>query len=130
MSNAQPDERDEKPLDPEVERLRRRMVRLLAVSIGIMLVAVMTVLAAVVYKVAQPAGEVELADADALSAGWGQGDAPLEARAALPDGFSVEDVSLDGARILFFGRMPQGGTRAFVFDIFESRIVADIGLAD
>lgn len=42
---------DDKPLDPKVEAIRRRMVRLLMVSGGIMMIGLMTVLAAIVYKV-------------------------------------------------------------------------------
>ena len=40
----------EKPLDPAMERVRRRLARLMVVSIGVMLVGLMAVLAAVVYK--------------------------------------------------------------------------------
>ena len=42
---------DDKPLDPKVEAIRRKMVRLLMVSGGIMMIGLMTVLAAIVYKV-------------------------------------------------------------------------------
>ncbi len=42
---------EDEPLDPQVEAIRRKMVRLLAVSGGIMAVGLMTVLIAVVYRV-------------------------------------------------------------------------------
>lgn len=44
-------ELDEEPLDPKVEAIRRRMMRLLMVSGGIMMVGLMTVLIAIVYKI-------------------------------------------------------------------------------
>ena len=50
MSKINEDDLDEKPLDPEMEKVRRKMVRLLAVSIGIMFIGLMTVLGAIVYK--------------------------------------------------------------------------------
>ena len=38
MSHVNEDDPDDKPLDPEMEKVRRKMVRLLAVSIGIMFI--------------------------------------------------------------------------------------------
>lgn len=52
---------DDEPLDPKVEAIRQKMVRLLVVSGGIMMVGLVTVLVAIVYKLnedssAGPAG--------------------------------------------------------------------------
>ena len=41
----------DEPLDPQVEAIRKRLVRLLAVSGGIMVLGLMTVLIAVVYRI-------------------------------------------------------------------------------
>jgi len=41
----------DEPLDPKVEAIRQKMVRLLIVSGGIMMLGLMAVLAAIVYKV-------------------------------------------------------------------------------
>lgn len=125
MSKMDANELDEKPLDPEVEKVRRKMVRLLAVSIGIMFVGVMAVLAAVVYRVSQGgdgAPEREVAG----QAFPGTAATQLSARAELPDGFTVADVALDGTRILFFGEGSDGARQAFVFDIAEGRVVAEV----
>ncbi|WP_152045142.1 fimbrial protein [Aureimonas psammosilenae] len=51
MANAELGDEADKPLDPATERLRRKMVRLLVISIGVTFAAVMAVLAAVVYKI-------------------------------------------------------------------------------
>ena len=62
MANINPDiDGDEQPLDPAMERVRRKMIRLLAVSIGIMVIGLMAVLAAIVYKISQPVLEVATA---------------------------------------------------------------------
>ncbi|MBZ0163323.1 MAG: fimbrial protein [Notoacmeibacter sp.] len=45
---------DGKPLDPEVEKVRRKMVRFFAINIGILMFALMAVLAIIVYKVTRP----------------------------------------------------------------------------
>ncbi|MEM1037844.1 MAG: hypothetical protein AAGI12_00065 [Pseudomonadota bacterium] len=44
---------DDEPLDPKVEAIRQKMVRLLMVSGGIMMVGLVTVLIAIVYKLNQ-----------------------------------------------------------------------------
>ena len=50
MADPADDFDDDKPLDPAMEKVRRKLARLMAVSIGIMLVGLMAVLGAVVYK--------------------------------------------------------------------------------
>ncbi|MAY29270.1 MAG: hypothetical protein CL627_08585 [Aurantimonas sp.] len=74
----------EKPLDPATERLRRKMVRLLVVSIGIMTIGLMAVLAAIVYRTMGGPGPLE----------------GIETTIALPAGSEVLDSSLDGKQAL------------------------------
>lgn len=124
MSHINEDTLEEKPLDPEMEKVRRKMVRLLAVSIGIMFIGLMTVLGAIVYKFTQD-------DASVSQIASGQttplpGDGPLEAVATLPQGFAVESVALDGARIGFFGRAADGSQRLIIHDLALGRIVSDV----
>lgn len=54
----------EKPLDPAVERIRRKMARLLVVSIAVMMIGLMAVLAAIVYKIGDEDGEEEFVGAE------------------------------------------------------------------
>ncbi|MEL6947993.1 MAG: fimbrial protein [Pseudomonadota bacterium] len=49
MPNTAPDPSEE-PLDPKVEEIRKKLVRLLMVSGGIMMVGLATVLIAIVYR--------------------------------------------------------------------------------
>ena len=46
-------QQEEEPLDPAVEAIRVKMVRLLAISGGIMMLGLMAVLVSIVYKVTQ-----------------------------------------------------------------------------
>ena len=57
--NAVNDLDEEKPLDPAVERVRRRMLRLMVISIGIMMTGLMAVLGAIVYKIGSYGEEAE-----------------------------------------------------------------------
>jgi hypothetical protein len=126
MSQFNEDDLEEKPLDPEMEKVRRKMVRLLAVSIGIMFIGLMTVLGAIVYKFTQDdaAGSGnQIAAGSAMSL---PGDGPIEAVARLPQGFAVESVALDGVRIGFFGRAMDGSQRLIIHDLSLGQIVSDV----
>ena len=113
MTRPMTDELEEKPLDPEMEKVRRKMVRLLAVSIGIMFVGVMAVLAAIVYKFTRPAEEAAALPAASTTA---PSATPLVDRIDLPPGFEVISMSVDGDRIAFFGTASGGASQVLVFD--------------
>ena len=124
MSNIETDDQEEKPLDPVMENVRRKMIRLQLVSGGIMLLMFMAVLAAIVYKITTRDGKSQAAGAS--SSLVIPSDAPVKATAALPDGFAVSAVSQSNGQILFYGVMADGTRRAFLFDIASGRTVAEI----
>lgn len=126
MPKMDRDEGEDKPLDPALETMRRKMVRTLGVSIGIMCIGLMAVLGAIVYKVVARTPAKATASAEDTAPVPSEG--PVEARAALPAGFSVERVALDGSRILFYGKGTDGQAHAYVFDISAGRVVADIAV--
>ncbi|MDW5314888.1 hypothetical protein [Rhizobium sp. PL01] len=124
MSNQKPVEQEDKPLDPVMENVRRKMVKLQLVSAGVMLVMLMVVLSAIVYKVTRP-GKADVAQSVSVTV---PGEAPVTAIAALPAGFEVSDVALSGGQILFYGAVAGGDRKAIVFDIAAGRIVADVSV--
>jgi hypothetical protein len=54
MARPTIDDNEEKPLDPAVEKVRRKLVRFVAINLGLLFLALMAVLAAVVYKTGAP----------------------------------------------------------------------------
>jgi hypothetical protein len=124
MSNQKPVEQEDKPLDPVMENVRRKMVKLQLVSAGVMLVMLMVVLGAIVYKLTRP-GKADVAQSVSVAV---PGEAPVTAIAALPAGFDVSDIALSGGQILFYGAVAGGDRKAIVFDIAAGRIVADISV--
>ena len=120
------DEQEEKPLDPAMESVRRKMVRLQIVSGAIMFVSLMAVFGAVVYKVTRAEPSQTTASAGSSSV---PSDAPVSSTASLPLGFKIEQTSLSGGQILFYGSDVNGNRKALVFDIKASRVVADITLS-
>lgn len=124
MSKIDLDEQDEKPLDPVLEKVRRKMIRLQLVSAGVMVVALMAVLIAIVYK-ANRAPEASRAPAVADDV---PSDGATVAKASLPAGYKVTSTQLSGDRILFDGTDATGARKMLVMDLHRGRIVAEIAV--
>jgi uncharacterized SAM-binding protein YcdF (DUF218 family) len=111
------DDNEEKPLDPAVERVRRKLVRFVAINLGILLVALMAVVAALVYRNLSreraPEAPAEL----------------VQGMIALPSGARIVSQSLSGDRILIDAELSGGGRTLFVYDTAANRMVGrfDIG---
>jgi hypothetical protein len=89
------DRDEEEPLDPAAERLRRKMVRLLIVSGGIMMLGLIAVFAALVYKLGM------LGPGDAATTAFRDPfGAVVEAPITLPPGARLLSADLDGNRAL------------------------------
>ena len=126
MANVEPEEQDEKPLDPVMERVRRKMVRLQIVSAGIMFISLMAVLAAVVYKVSGTSAAKAPAANTAFAV---PSDQPLTTAARLPTGFEVEQASTSGAQITLLGRIGSA-RKIIIYDLTVGRVVADVTLTN
>lgn len=122
MTKIETDDQEEQSLDPAMESVRRKMVRLQIVSGVIMFVSLMAVFGAVVYKTMK----AEPAETAAASGSGVPSDAPVGSTVSLPPGFAVQSTSLSGDRILFFGQSADGKRKALVYDIKAGRLVADI----
>ncbi|QDY99955.1 fimbrial protein [Nitratireductor mangrovi] len=123
--NISADDLDEKPLDPAAEKVRRRLVRFIAINLGILFVAVMAVLAAVVYKVG-------LTDDGGPSDGAGvpsPAETPfVEKTIALPTGATVLSQAVSGHRLSLHVRLAGGGEAVFVYDTAEGRMTGRFDL--
>jgi hypothetical protein len=124
MSNAALDDEAEKPLDPAMEKVRRKMIRLLAISIGVMMAGLMAVLFAIVYKMNTRADAP--APETALAAPSGEG--MMTGEIVLPEGARINSQSLSGNRILFDLSQPDGTREIAVYDMAAARFVARFAL--
>ncbi len=132
MVFLQSDDNDaEAPLDPAAERVRRKLVRLLMVSFGIMFVGLATVIAAIIYKIS------ERNDGAEIRLGAAVGEAPalpttatgrlsLETTIAgavdLPAGARIVAASLDGDRALITIVLPDGAQQLLVIDLPSGQV--------
>lgn len=124
MTNPNFADEEDKPLDPAMEKLRRRMVRLLVISSSVIIVGLMAVVFSIVYKInnspsaAKPTTTAPVAIQEAAPA--------ARQSITLPEGFVLESSSISGNRILLFGADSEGRQRIFVYDIGTGKQVTEI----
>jgi hypothetical protein len=112
---------EDRPLDPAVERVRKRLVRFVAINLGLLAAALMAVVAALVYKTGREASAPEAA-ATAPAAG------PMVGDILLPAGARLVSQSLSGNRIALDAELADGSRALFLYDIGERRIVGRFAL--
>ena len=117
MTDKQQQDEDQ-PLDPVMEKVRRKMVRLLVISIGIMVVGLMAVLGAIVYKISNPAKD----ESAALATDSSSTISSIEMD--LPAGASVSSASLHGNRMLLNVSLVDGGQEYWVVDLASGEVVS------
>lgn len=113
---------EDKPLDPAVERVRRKLVRFMAINLGLLFLALMAVVLAIVYRwtrnpepqpqaaIGAPAGEV------------------LQHSLALEPGARVQSQSLSGNRVSLHVETPTGLRQLVIYDVVEGRVIARVDL--
>ncbi len=106
MNQLPPELTEEAPLDPAAERVRRKMVRLLAVSIGIMFIGIFAVLGTIVWQMSE-----------AATPGIATGTLTV------PAGFSVVETAIGTDTIALRGTDPDGRMRVLLFDADDGTAV-------
>ena len=95
MARPLADEDEEKPLDPEVEKVRKKLVRFVAINLSLLFLALMVVIGALVYKARNaPPASPPLAGDIQVPAGE-----PISGDIVLPVGAKVISQSLSGNRV-------------------------------
>ncbi|CAN7305098.1 fimbrial protein [Mesorhizobium amorphae] len=119
MARPIADEDQEKPLDPEVEGVRKKLLRFMAINLGLLLLALMVVIGALVYKARNaPPASPPLASDIQVPAGE-----PVSGDIVLPVGAKVVSQSLSDNRISIDAELADGSRTIFVYDIAERRII-------
>ena len=120
---------EEKPLDPMVENVRRKMMKLMIISIGIMMIGLMAVLGAIVYKyntsgISSVESDAPVAQISGQNSGQ---NSPMlvSGNIVLPKGAVIETSSLAGSRILLRVKLSDGSVHLMVFDMSNASIIAD-----
>ena len=119
---------EEEPLDPVMERVRVKMVRLLVVSIGVMVIALMSVLFAIVYKINKSSEEAEVEPAEtAVLSGAVDNVKLLENISVdLPDGVSVLSSQISGSRLMLELRMNDGLYQFWIIELQSGKVITRV----
>ena len=122
---------EDAPLDPATEKVRKKMVRLLATSIGIMMIGLMAVLGAIVYKVTSDEDEVA-ADSGVVVSGQSTMSVPAgisyEGKIELPPGAVITGSSLSGGQLMLQVRLPDETAELWLYDLETARVFGRITL--
>ena len=118
MARPLADDEEDKPLDPNVDKLRRKLIRFMVVNLGLLFFALMVVVAALVYKsyTAKPTAPI----AGDIQTPAGE---PLTGDIVLPVGTKVVSQSLSGDRLSLEAELSDGSRAIFVYDIAERRMI-------
>lgn len=116
------DGEDDKPLDPAVEKVRRKMVRFFAINIGILMLALMAVLAAIVYKSTRSDNKAGRVNAVVPNG------APANAALPLAADERIASQSLSGDRLSVLLEKNGMASRIVILDVVSGRILTEIEL--
>ena len=105
--------------------MRRKLLRFIAINLGLLFLALMAVLAAVVYKTRMP-NEVAAAGNEAVPSPAEGG--VIAGDILLPTGARLVSQSLSGNRIALDTELAGGGRAIFLYDFAERRIVGRFDL--
>ncbi|WP_274627562.1 fimbrial protein [Arvimicrobium flavum] len=120
MSGPVIDDNQEKPLDPATERVRRKLVRFVAINLGLLFAAVIVVMGAVVYKSMKESAPPPVAASD-VAVPTGE---MIEATISVPAGARIVSQSLFGNRVSLELELPNAAREILVYDFGERRIIA------
>jgi hypothetical protein len=123
MARPYADEEEEKPLDPDIEKVRRRMVRFMGINLGLLFLALMVVVAALVYKSRKAAPPPPATSEIPVPPGG-----PLTGDIVLPVGSKIVSQSLSGNRLSIDAELADGSRAIFVYDIAGKRIVGQFAI--
>jgi hypothetical protein len=126
MARPTIDDNEEKPLDPAVEKVRRKLVRFVAINLGLLFLALMAVLAAIVYKTGAPSEVAAVGGNEAVPSPAESG--VIASDILLPAGATLVSHSLSGNRITLDAELAGGGRAIFLYDIAERRIIGRFDL--
>jgi hypothetical protein len=121
------DDEEEKPLDPAVEKVRRKLVRFVGINLGLLFIALMAVVAALVYK-SRTAPQVSVVAEPGIEAPSPEGI--VEGQIPLPAGARIVSQSLSGDRLSLSLELPDGGRAIYIYDVRSRRIVGRFAVVE
>ncbi|MBN9218892.1 MAG: fimbrial protein [Mesorhizobium sp.] len=123
MARPIAEEDEEKPLDPAVEKVRKKLVRFIVINLGILFLALMVVIGALVYKARNaPSATPPVGDFQAPAG------EPVSGDIVLPVGAKVISQSLSGNRLSIDAELVDGSRAIFIYDIAARRLIGQFAI--
>ncbi len=129
---------EDAPLDPAVEKVRRKVMRLMGISIAIMMVGLMAVIGAIFYKISGAGDKKITTEAEAnskivmLPSGEIKNVEAIGANIVgdvnLPKGSSLVKADYADGRILLMIKSGEGDLSLWVYDLAANRVFAKIAI--
>lgn len=125
MDEIARDDSEDKPLDPAVERVRAKLVRFMIVNLGILFIALMAVVIAIVYRMTREPQEPVITPSE-LPAFPASEIAHKEI--ALPAGARIVGHTLAGDRLSLDLALANGGQAILIYNIAAGHVIARIDI--
>ena len=110
---------DEKPLDPEVERVRRKLLRFMIINLAILFIAFAAVIGGFIYKSSSLAPK-RTAEQEALSRAPSGADA-VAGTISIPAGARIISQTLAGKEVLLGLELADGSRSFLLYDLGTGR---------
>ena len=119
---------EEVPLDPVMEKVRKKMIRLLVISIGIMMLGLMAVLFAIVYKISNRAdnNSTDVSNAVSEVSETSVGAIKENILVDVPEGSNILSSTVQGGRMIFDIQMVDGSRQFWIVDLGKGAVVSRI----
>lgn len=117
----------EPPLDPAVEKVRKKLMRLMIVSIAITIILILAVFAGVVYKIMTPeprSHKISAPTQERLSALYKDHPHTAHHTLSLPQGAKIVSQSLAGRMLSLQILMPDGKIKLMIYDYYTGVLLA------
>jgi hypothetical protein len=120
------DDEQDKPLDPAVENVRRKLVRFIVINLGILFIALMAVVVALVYRATRVS---ETAPATISELPMPAGEGVISGTLSLPSGARVLGHAIEGSQLSLRVELASGAEAILLYDIASGRSIGQIDIS-
>ena len=128
MTNQIDDE--EAPLDPVMERVRKKMIRLLVISMGTIFISLMVVVYTIVYKIntLPEDPEEEATSSSQIQASFSSDDFKKTVEVNSPVGAKLTSSQLEGNLLVLRFKLTGGENQVRIVDLLSGDVVSTVSI--
>ena len=121
---------EEAPLDPVMERVRKKMIRLLVISMGTIFISLMVVVYTIVYKIntLPEDQEEEATNSSQIQASFNVADFEETIEVNAPAGAELTSSQLEGNLLVLQFRLPNSRTEVRIINLLSGEVVSTVSI--